>query len=101
MIDVQPICVMYFPRYYSFRGDRLVDPLHLMKELNGWGDIHRDAKDPIRGYIWWCFFKENITEPELKVFHPKNFTKVQYEELKQLVLTEIDKLKTPETLTTT
>jgi len=94
MEQVKPICVMYFPTDFSFGGGgRLIDPLYLMKELNGWSSDMPNPRTGMDDYIWWCFFKQNITEPELQVFHPKDFTPIQFEELKTLVLTELDKLK--------
>lgn len=92
MEQVKPICVMYFPNNFSLMGGRMLDPLALMKELNGWRDYDRDPKDPFGGYVWWCFFKDGITAPELQVFHPKDFTESNYQELKELVLNHIQNI---------
>jgi hypothetical protein len=83
-MKTQPICIIYFPKDFSFgEGELHVRPLDLMKEFNGW--INPNPKEPLGGYLWFCFFKDNITEPEFKVFHEKDFTKIQYLELKQLI----------------
>lgn len=42
-------------------------------------------------YYWIMSPKESITEIELQVFHEKNFTEIQYEELKQLIEKSIPK----------
>ena len=86
----QPICVMYVPREFSFTaGGRIVEPLDLMKEFNGWGSEGRfEPRAPLGDYRWFCFFKDGITEPELKTFYDKDFTPLQYEELKELITKE-------------
>lgn len=93
MIEVKSICVMYFPKDFSFVDDRTIEPFKLMKELNRWAE-YESMDNSYGGYIWWCFFKENITEPELQVFHPKDFTEIQYQELRDMVMEEIKKLNT-------
>ena len=40
------------------------------------------------------FSKEDITSPELKVYHPKDFTEIQYDELKKLLEGKLEQLKT-------
>jgi len=90
-MTARPICVMYFPKYFSFQeSGEIVKPLNLMKEFNGWGhDGVYNPRDGIGEYLWFAFFKEGITEPELQVFHEKDFTEIQYAELKELVLSNI------------
>lgn len=100
-MTIKPICVIYFPKYFSMsRSDLILDPFELMKELNGWGreGILYPDEDRFGGYQYWCFHKEEITAPEFKVFHPKDFTEADYEELKQLVMS---KLNEPKDATTT
>jgi len=83
-MKVQPICVIYFPNDFSFgQGGLLVRPLELTNELNGWNEGAKG--ESLGNYLWFCFFKESITEPEFKVFYQKDFTEIQYKELRQLV----------------
>ena len=84
---------MYLPPEFSFgKSGYIVDPLELMKEFNGWGREGKyDPNNDIAQYLWFIFRKESITEPELKVFQEKDFTYIEYQELKDLVLDEINK----------
>lgn len=88
---VKPICVIYFPADYTFTDrSKRIDTLELMTELNGW-ETRNDNRCPVEGekyggYMYWCFIRDNITEPQFEVFHPKKFTKANYEELKKLVM---------------
>jgi hypothetical protein len=84
--EVKPIVVIYVPDDFSFsEGGMIIKPLDLMKELNGWGDASRRISDSYEGYCWWCFFKQGITEPEFKVFYPKDFTDADYKSLETLI----------------
>ena len=77
---------MYVPKDFSFTdGGLIVRPIDLMKEFNGWGS---EPRSPLGDYLWFCFFKEGITEPEFKTFYDKDFTPLQYNELKELVIKE-------------
>jgi len=95
---MKPICVMYFPVDFTFHPSGMkIDLVDLMSEFNGWPSNsskreQRDVGDSFGGYMYWCFHKENITEPELQVFHPKNFTKIQYKELKELLLNKLKEM---------
>lgn len=96
MIEVKPICVIYFPdSFYTNKERHWI--YEYMRYLNGEqsdGSIKwSDRKDYWNQYYWFCFYKQDITEPELQVFHPKDFTEANYQELKDLVMKEIEKIK--------
>lgn len=89
MEDVKPIAIIYFPYDFSFgKGCKVISPLDLMQHFNGWQE-QSNHREPIGGYLWFCFFKESLTDPEFKVFHSKDFTEIEYNELKEMVLKEI------------
>jgi len=93
MTAPKPICVIYFPELFTLNG--LNNPLELATVLNGW-DSKRESRPEFLDYLWFCFTKEDITAPEFQVFHPKDFTDIQLEELKSLVLNSITNLKKEE-----
>jgi len=88
----KPICVIYLPDELALSGGgKIINPSDLMNLLNGWGDKDKYRHtDYWQDYLWFSFYKDGITEPEFKVFHEKDFTEIQYEELKQLVLNSIE-----------
>ena len=95
MTQAKPICVIYFPdQFYMGRNQNWI--YEYMRYLNGeqsdgsfnWGD----RKDYWSDYYWFCFYKQDIDAPEFKVFHPKDFTPIQYQELKDLIMAEIEKI---------
>ena len=94
----KPICIIYIPEHYSSgKGDnRWI--FQYADFLNGnpnpdsnisWGnsEVYSD-------YLWFCFPKDEIDAPEFKVFYDKDFTPIQFEELKQLILNSTEKTKT-------
>ena len=59
-----------------------------MRFLNGDTESNSSnykPSDKFTDYHWFCFYKQGIEEPEFKVFHEKDFTEIQFEELKKLV----------------
>jgi hypothetical protein len=83
----KPICVIYFPDLFvNGSGDRNWI-YQYMRFLNGEQDDGSNWKhsDHFTEYYWFCFYKQGIEEPEFKVFHEKDFTEIQFEELKKLV----------------
>lgn len=90
----KPICVIYFPHDFPANG-RKSWIYEYMRYLNGEqtdGSIKWDGrKEYWNEYYWFCFYKEEITEPELQVIHEKDFTEMQFQELKELVLSSIPK----------
>ena len=89
----KPICVIYFPE--SFIGDRERSWIFdYMRYLNGEQDGIDGKMRPSNywsDYYWFCFYKDGISEPELKVFYEKDFTEIQFNELKSLVMESIQK----------
>lgn len=95
----KPIVVIYLPEYFSMDGRRGGEyPLELMKALNGnFGNGEQDGRiysDYWKDYYWLCFTKYDIDAPEFKVFHPKDFTDIQFQELKDMVLADLEAMKT-------
>lgn len=87
----KPICVIYFPDNFYDERDRswIYDYMWFLN-----GEKSKGRKTPSQyftQYYWFCFHKEGITEPEFKVFHEKDFTEIQFEELKKMVLDAIKK----------
>ena len=83
----KPIVVIYFPDNFMTGSGDSNWIYEYMQVLNGesptnnkWYLTH-DYTD----YHWFCFYKYDIQEPELKVFYEKDFTEIQYQELKQLI----------------
>lgn len=74
----KPIVVIYWPENEGSNADKV------MSILNGWDD-NESAGDYWKEYYWFCFPKRNICEPEFQVFHEKDFTDIQFEELKKMV----------------
>jgi hypothetical protein len=86
-MKAKPICVIYLPSENELSisaGGKILYPSDLMNILNGWGDGYEVDKK-LDEYIWFSFWKPDITTPEFKVFYSKDFTEIQYQELKQLV----------------
>lgn len=87
---MKPIAVIYLPRNINDNNGQ-INPFELADGLNG---RHSKYDFPIElygDYLWWCF-PSSDNEFHLEVFHPKDFTEIQYEELKQLLTTEINKI---------
>jgi hypothetical protein len=85
---MKPICVIYFPTEYSSMGGMISNWIYeYMAFLNGepMEQYEFGAAERFKDYCWFCFYKDSINEPEFKVFHEKDFTEIQYQELKQLV----------------
>lgn len=89
----KPIVVIYFPDMFVAGGSDRNWIYEYMAALNGETDGMSKWKfsSDYTDYHWFCFYKYDISEPELKVFYEKYFTPIQYEELKQMVLDSIEK----------
>lgn len=86
----KPICVIYFPEtMQTTLGDRGWI-YNYMRFLNGEKDLPMKSSDYFTEYYWFCFYKYEIDAPEFEVFHEKDFTDIQYNELKELVLKSIN-----------
>jgi hypothetical protein len=87
-MKAKPICVIYIPESFSIGMRNCSSAANeLMTALNGWGDeIDKSLRDKkLDEYIWFSFVKPDISTPEFKVFYEKDFTEIQYQELKQLI----------------
>jgi len=91
----KPIVVLYLPCADLF-GPSLL-PSELMAIFN---DSHGEIKMPpmFYDYLWFVFVNGELIAPELKVFHEKDYTEMQYEELNKILQEGINSLKktTPE-----
>lgn len=85
--EVKPIAVIYIP-YSDFWGPGM-NISDMMALLNGW-DERVTFGERFQDYLWFVFVKQSIEAPELQVFHPKDFTEIQQQELKDLVMKHIE-----------
>lgn|ERR1017187_5576169 len=87
----KPIAVIWFPSEFAVGNEgELLKPLELMAEFNGWTGTTK-PNDDISQYLWFCFSNPDIITPEIKVFLDKDLTEIELEELKQMVLKEVNK----------
>lgn len=86
----KPIVVLYLNHVDTF-GPNL-SPGELMALLN---DNHSDKKmaPMFYDYLWFVFVNGELPAPELKVFHEKDFTKAQYDDLYKMLQDGINELK--------
>lgn len=84
----KPIVVLYLPDAHHFGPD----PGELMSAFN---DNHNEIKmaPMFYDYLWFVFVNEELVAPELKVFHEKDYTEAQYDELKSMLEEGIKSLK--------
>ena len=90
----KPICIIYFPETYCSIPNNREWIYEYMSYLNG--DRNNKfswMKHDFYDYHWFCFYKDDISEPEFKVFYEKDFTEIKFEELKQIVNNSIEKYK--------
>jgi len=87
----KPIVVLYIPEADFFSPD--MPPSELMAMFN---DNHDRIKMPeaFYGYLWFVFVDRELRTPDLRVFHEKDYTETQYEELKTMLEEGINSLKT-------
>lgn len=86
----KPIVVLYIPRPDYF-GDMLY-PSDLMAAFNGHHDNIK-MPDAFNGYLWFVFVNQDLATPDMRVFHEKDYTEAQYEELKAMVKEGVESLK--------
>jgi len=82
-IETKPICVVYLPETISGDGKKV-----------GWGDCREMSNQLDRGkpdYHWFVLIDPNAERVEFKVFYPKDFTEIQYEELKAIIESAVNK----------
>ena len=89
MIDVHPICVIYY------LPDLFIKPVGTMLPVY---EVNEMMRKILEGYHVLAVPSNqsadgSCEDVRLEVFHPKDFTDIQLNELKELVLSEINKLK--------
>lgn len=99
MADPKPIVVIYFPdNFYIGNGENAATLM--MKALNGNFGGNDNLSDKIKytdywnQYYWFCFEKRDIESPEFQVFHPKDFTYIQFDEMKKMIAEAMEDLTT-------
>jgi hypothetical protein len=86
----KPIVVLYIPASDFFAPT--LPPSELMAAFN---DSHPKIKmkESFNDYLWFVFVNTDLNTPELKVFHEKDYTEAQYDELMAVVKEGIGSLK--------
>lgn len=89
---IKPIAVIYIPQYLELNG-RQVNPFELAAGFNGdeWSRYHLNRE--LYGDYLWFVFPHDSNEFELQVFNAAEFTQIQYDELKNMLLKEIENIK--------
>lgn len=87
MTQVKPICVIYYlPELFGAGGyDNGIVEINQMMEQK-MPDYHVFAIPSTLSADGSC------DDVRFKVFHPKDFTTIQYQELKDLIMAEIEKI---------
>jgi hypothetical protein len=87
----KPIVVLYLPDNDYFGPE--TSPMDLMAVFNY--DGGRIKMPPMfYDYLWFVFVNREIVAPELKVFHEKDYTQIQYDDLRKMLEEGILYLKT-------
>lgn len=89
----KPIVVLYLPNSEYFGPG--ISAMHVMAGFNGHDDRIKMAEG-FYDYLWFVFVDNELSAPELKVFHEKDYTKEQYEDLKKMLEEGISSLKNKE-----
>ena len=84
----KPIVVMYLPENDAYSAQ--CDADKIMRVVNGNfgeppGDKDIIAPEYWLDYYWFVFPKRDIEVPELQVFYEKDFTPINFEELKKFI----------------
>lgn len=88
-MEVKPICVIKLDSTLPMHNERTV-----LSELPSLRDVFQKEMPDYHVWVVPIMSNEPLTEPvQLQVFHPKDFTEANYEELKELVLTHIKEIK--------
>ena len=91
---IKPIAVLYIPNNVSESTGEQLRTWELAASFNGEDNTrYRVNKELYKDYLWFCFPTDD-NDFTMEVFHPKDFTEIQYNELKQLITNEISNLKT-------
>lgn len=91
----KPIAIIYFPDNMGSPEKNWI--YQYMAFLNGEKTEHGisfgEKKDYWKDYYWFCFYDYDIDKPEIKVFYEKDFTDIQYNELKKLITQSLNEIK--------
>ena len=82
----KPIAVIYVPESAFGKNGatvRMSDCMGIMEKFE------KEKPD----YHWFCFIDYDAPKIELKVFYEKDFSEIQYEELKKLITDAIEQQK--------
>lgn len=86
----KPIVVLYIPASDYFGPE--TSPIELMSAFNG-NDSRISMAPMFYDYLWFVFVNGELVVPELKVFHEKDYTKTQYDDLRKMLEDGISLLK--------
>jgi hypothetical protein len=89
---IKPIAVIYIPYDSILSSSQTLDCWSIAASFNGVDPKYSMPRELYQDYLWFCFPTEE-NEVKLEVFHPKDFTEIQYNELKELITKEIKQLK--------
>lgn len=91
MTEVKPILLIYYlPDLFTKSGGKLQHVSDVNINMQGkFNDYHVLAIPSQQSADGSC---EDV---RLQVFHPKDFTEIQFQELRDMVIKEIDNLKQP------
>jgi len=86
---VKPIVVIYLPENFNIGNNSGSAATELMTILNnnyGWEKESKYAVNNYwKDYLWFVFNDYELSIPRFEVFYPKDFTEIQFNELKDLV----------------
>lgn len=75
----KPLCVMYIPSDFAIgSGGKIVSWIDC-------SEIARFNEKEKPDYYWFVLLNSSIKEIEFKVFYEKDFTPIQYAELKKII----------------
>lgn len=94
----KPIAIIYFPDFFD-GGKNRNWIYEYMRFLNGeqtnndqkidWGE----KKDYWTEYYWFCFYDSDIQTPEIRVYHEKDWTEANQQQLTELIMQSISEIK--------
>ena len=86
----KPIVVLYLPNSEYFGPG--ISEMHLMAGFNGHDDRIKMAEG-FYDYLWFVFVDEASDVPRLHVFHEKDYTEMQYNDLYKMLQEGVNSLK--------
>ena len=76
-MEAKPICVIYLPEVVNVGGRSI--------NWSDCNDVQSDFSETKPDYHWFVLIDSDARRIEFKVFYEKDFTEIQYEELKTLI----------------